>query len=78
MENMQNMGGKNMCKCPHHKVFSILVILLGLDFLLGAWGIISSDTVNIIWPILVIVAGATKLGEKSGMCKCCSNVCNCC
>ncbi len=72
MENMQNMGGmKNMCSCPHHKVIPVLVILLGLTFLLGNWGTISWSTVNTIWPILIIVGGFMKLGNKMGMCKCC-------
>ena len=66
MENMQNT-----CRCVHHKVIPVLVILFGLTFLLGAWGILSSYMVDIIWPILVIIAGGTKLGEKFGMCKCC-------
>ena len=70
MDNVQNMQG--VCKCPHHKVFPILIILLGLDFLLGALGVISWHVANIIWPVLVILAGLMKLGTKSGMCKCCA------
>ena len=66
MDNMQNT-----CKCPHHKVMPVLVILFGLTFLLGAWGTISKDTVNIVWPVLVMLAGVMKLGEQSRVCKCC-------
>jgi len=62
---------ENMCKCPHHKAMPVLVILFGLVFLLGNWGILSWNAVNVIWPVLVILAGAMKLGEESGMCKCC-------
>ncbi len=73
MENMQNnnMGGgvKNMCKCPHHKAFPILVILFGLIFLLGALDIVTSGFVVLVWPVLVIIAGVMKLTGKS--CKCC-------
>jgi len=70
MENMQ--GNQNVCcKCHHHKVIPVLVILFGLTFLLGTWGTLSSDTVNIVWPVLVILAGLMKLCSKSGMCKCC-------
>ncbi|OGZ67632.1 MAG: hypothetical protein A3C58_00965 [Candidatus Staskawiczbacteria bacterium RIFCSPHIGHO2_02_FULL_34_10] len=69
MENIQ--GVKNICKCAHHKVMPVLVILFGLTFLLGAWGIFDKNSVNTIWPVLVIVAGFMKIGEKSGMCKCC-------
>lgn len=72
MENMQNtQGTKNMCKCPHHKTLPILVILFGLTFLLGNLGIVSSGFANIVWPVLIIVAGGMKLGDKMGMCKCC-------
>ena len=70
MENMQN-APKVCCQCHHHKVMPVLVVLFGLTFLLGTWGTLSSDTVNIVWPILVIAAGLMKLSSKSGMCKCC-------
>lgn len=69
MENMQNMGGKNMCGCPHHKAIPVLVILFGLVFLLGNWGILTWSFVGMAWPIIVIVGGLTKLTSK--MCKCC-------
>ncbi len=62
------MGG--VCKCPHHKILPVLVVLFGLLFLggnLGWWG---WNVVNVGWPILVIIGGAMKLGK--GMCKCCS------
>ena len=62
---------QNVCKCPHHKVVPVLVILFGLTFLLGAWGTFTASTVNTIWPVLVILAGAMKLIDRSGMCKCC-------
>jgi hypothetical protein len=63
MEN-KDMGGKT-CNCGHHKVFPILVILFGLAFLLGALNILTWSFVGIAWPILVIIAGASKF------CKCC-------
>ena len=66
MENNQNV-----CKCHHHKVMPLLIVLFGLAFLLGQWGALSWDSVNVIWPVLVIVAGLMKFTEKSGMCKCC-------
>ena len=69
---MQNMGGmKNMCKCTHHKVIPVLVILFGITFLLGTWGTLDWSAVNVIWPVLVIVAGVMKWMERGGMCKCC-------
>lgn len=68
---MQNMGGgmKNMCKCPHHKVVPGLIILFGAVFLLGYWEVLSWNTVNTVWPILVIIGGFMKL--TSNKCKCC-------
>ena len=73
MDNMQNMGGgvKNMCKCPHHKVMPVLIVLFGLTFLLGNMGVLTWMAVGWIWPVLIIIAGAKKLAMKSGMCKCC-------
>jgi hypothetical protein len=71
MDNMQTMGGKNVCKCPHHKVVPVLIVLLGLAFLLEAWGTLSASAVNIIWPVIVILIGLMKIGNSSGMCKCC-------
>jgi hypothetical protein len=59
-----------MCKCPHHKVIPVLIVLFGLTFLLGALGVISGNTVSIIWPSLIILGGLMKLTK--GMCKCCS------
>ena len=61
-----HQGGK--CGCPHHKVFGIAVILLGLAFLLQALNVLAADTVAIVWPVLVIIVGFMKLG----MCKCCN------
>lgn len=70
-QNMCNCNACNACKCHHHKVLGLLVILFGLTFLLGNWGILSLTTVNLVWPMLVILAGLMKLIEKMGMCKCC-------
>lgn len=62
---------ENKCNCPHHKVIPLLIVLFGLTFLLGELGVLSSGAVSMIWPILVVVGGLMKLGEKAGMCKCC-------
>ena len=65
---MDKKGG--VCGCIHHKMLPILTILFGLAFLLLRLNIlVNEDFVNLAWPILVIAAGATKLGE--GKCKCC-------
>jgi len=64
-----NMGG-GKCTCSHHKVMPVLVTVFGLVFLLGALNVFTADVVGIIWPILVIIGGLTKL--MGGNCKCCS------
>lgn len=61
-------GGKG-CRCAHHKVCAILVVLFGLLFLAKAGGYVSVETVNWVWPLLVIACGANRLG--AGKCKCC-------
>jgi len=63
------MSNMKTCACPHHKMLPILVILFAILFLLGALQIVGDSLVAIVWPILVGIAGFTKLGE--GKCKCC-------
>ena len=53
------------CGCAHHRVMPWLIILFGLDFLLAALGVLTWGFASITWPILVIIAGCTKL------CRCC-------
>ncbi len=60
---------EDMCKCPHHKIVPSCIALIGLAFLLLQWNILSASTVDIIWPVLLIVIGLTKLFGKG--CKCC-------
>ncbi len=70
MENMQNMGGdKKVCKCMHHSVMPVMIILIGLTFLLGALNILTPFAVSVIWPSLLIILGIKKIFMK--MCKCC-------
>lgn len=57
------------CSCPHHKTVPILLVIFGLVFLLGQWGVLSSGAVSTLWPIIVIAAGLFKLTER--WCKCC-------
>ena len=59
----------NMCKCTHHKMKGVFVVVFGLLFLGGTLGWWESNVVNVGWPILVILAGLSKLTK--GMCKCC-------
>ncbi|MDO8486117.1 MAG: hypothetical protein Q7S77_00220 [Candidatus Staskawiczbacteria bacterium] len=61
----------NMCKCPHHKVVPVLIILFGLTFLLEALGVLTAGFAGIVWPIIIIAGGLMKWMTKSGMCKCC-------
>lgn len=63
MDNNQDMS--KMCKCNHHKMFSWLVVLFGLTFLLGDLNVLTAGAVSVIWPVLIIIAGVGK------MCKCC-------
>lgn len=53
------------CKCMHHSVAPIAVMLIGVAFLLQAFGVLQSNIVSMAWPVLLIVAASTK------MCKCC-------
>lgn len=61
----------NVCNCPHHKMMSVLVVVFGLLFLLGNLSILSMNTVNIAWPVIVIIAGLHKMSRS--MCKCCGH-----
>jgi len=56
-------------KCICHKMAPLMIVLIGLLFLLGELGTVSAGTVSMGWPILLIIAGGSKLCQ--GMCKCC-------
>ena len=71
MENTPNACVCKNCKCPHHKMVPVLVILLGLTFLLGNWEVLTPGAVNFIWPVIIILIGAMKLTSQMKMCKCC-------
>jgi hypothetical protein len=49
----------------------IFVALFGLNFLLKTLGVYGDNVSNIVWPVILILAGG-KLAAK-GMCKCCSD-----
>ena len=57
------------CGCMCHKVVPILIILLGLDFLLADFGVVSQGFVAMSWPILLTLIGVMKLMKNK--CKCC-------
>ncbi len=69
MDMGQGMSGK-MCGCPHHKVGAGAVTLIGLLFLLNAMGSLDAASLSYAWPVLLMVAGLTKM--FGGGCKCCS------
>lgn len=58
-----------VCKCPHHNVWSWLVVLFGVVFLGQAFGWWDASVVSYVWPIIVIVAGLVGVFGKN--CKCC-------
>ena len=61
------MENGKACKCTHHKVIPTCIILIGLTFLLLQMNVLTVAAVGIIWPVLIIVIGVTKLAK----CKCC-------
>ncbi|MBI4137961.1 MAG: hypothetical protein HY472_01790 [Candidatus Sungbacteria bacterium] len=63
------MKHKMTCGCTHHKVVPWAIILIGLTFLLGAFDVLTQQAVNVVWPILLIIAGGTKLAQHT--CACC-------
>jgi hypothetical protein len=70
MENheMETQGKK--CGCGHHMAKPVLLLLLGLDFLLGTLGVFTNGFVQVTWPIIVIlIAIMMMVGVK---CKCCA------
>jgi hypothetical protein len=65
---MQTSESKCCCFC--HKAPGLLIALIGLTFLLGAFNVLSPRAVEITWPILLILLGLKKM--CGGVCKCCS------
>ncbi len=59
------------CSCAHHKIVPLMIILIGLAFLLQAFGVVSGMIVSFVWPALLIIAGVGKL--KGRDCPCCGN-----
>ena len=68
MENMKS------CRCMHHSMTSILVVLIALAFLLGNIGMVDAYTVGMIWPVLLGLIGLQKVFSRR--CKCCSSHCD--
>ena len=66
MDNHEMKSEGKTCGCTHHKVMPWLIVLLGLDFLLGSLNVLTWGFVSVTWPILLIIWGFSK------MCRCCS------
>ena len=58
------------CKCPHHKMLPIFVIVFGLTYLLRNLGILTVPVADVILPVIIILIGAQWM--MKGACKCCS------
>ena len=66
----QNKGVCGMdCKCTHHSVVPLCIILVAAAFLLQEVSVISTHTLGIIWPTLVIIGAAASMFENK--CHCC-------
>jgi len=61
-----NQGGT--CNHMHHKCMPMLIVLFGLTFLLGNWGVLSPATVAWVWPTIIVLAGLSKM-KRCGCCK---------
>jgi len=57
------------CNCSHHMIKPVLLLIFGLDFLLGAIGVFTNVFVQITWPIIVILIAVMMMTGK--YCKCC-------
>lgn len=64
-------NGKNNCHCSCHQTLGIIIAFIGVVFLLGHFDVVGPDTVGLMWPILLILAGIKKAYGRN--CKCCSS-----
>ena len=68
MDGMPPLMHGETCKCVHHKFVPMLVVIFGVLFFLHAIGSLSSQTLNYMWPVIVILVGVMKMSDN--MCKC--------
>ena len=67
---MFHKGAKgDSCQCPHHKMIPLFIVLIGLLFLIKAFGAFDAQTVAILWPLLLILIGLQKMFGSA--CSCC-------
>lgn len=72
---MQNMKS---CRCPHHSLTSIFLVLLALTVFLGNMDVIAEHTASMIWPVFLGLIGFQKFFSRR--CTCCASNgggCNC-
>jgi hypothetical protein len=55
-------------------IIGIIIIIIGLVFLLQSLGLITGSVWQIIWPILIIIAGLGIICKEKGKC-CCGENC---
>ena len=65
---MQDMKS---CRCPHHSMAAIFLVLIAITIFLGNFGVITEYTASLIWPVLVGLIGLQKAFGRR--CKCCSS-----
>ena len=56
------------CKCHHHKVAPLLLVVLGLVFLWGSLGGLTLQKISVSFSVIVILVGLVKF--VGGTCKC--------
>jgi len=71
-KDCKDCSHSKLCKCPHHSMVPLLIMLIGFTFFAGAVNILNAQTVTIGWSILLMMIGAMKMMQKQGVCKCCS------
>ncbi len=60
------------CGCVHHKIVPALLVVFGSLFLLNNYGALADSTLMVMWPLVVIIAGVSKM--FSGACSCCNKI----
>lgn len=64
----KEMGKGAVCNCPHHKIYALVLLVVGILFLLQGMGKFAFWNLD-WWTVAFILIG---LGKLAG-CRCCSN-----
>lgn len=67
-----NCDGRMDCRCLHHKVVPLSIMLIGVVFILQQAGVVDANFTSWAWPILITAIGIMKLSR--GICGCCGNM----